>query len=252
MALRGRPLCDAVVRLPAINRSTRTGRHGEFNFETIPPSNLGQLRVEAKGRELAIDLSTVAAPSPTGDSFRDGEIWPSMAALSDKAVPAVIPTSELREQGGGQTAGVSAPGPALVLTRGEPIAIRVANRLSEPTSVHWHGIELQSYYDGVAGWTGHQKQVTPMIQPGKSFTVYFNPPRAGTFIYHTPMMTCRSSAPAFMELLSCCHRAKFSAGNRQDIPDESKFKVRGWRVPAKRHEQGGTCAMAPSYQQGRR
>jgi FtsP/CotA-like multicopper oxidase with cupredoxin domain len=24
-----------------------------------------------------------------------------------------------------------------------------------------------------------------MIQPGKSFDVYFNPPRAGTFIYHT-------------------------------------------------------------------
>jgi FtsP/CotA-like multicopper oxidase with cupredoxin domain len=111
-------------------------------------------------------------------------LWrPYLTRLSQ----AVIPTSELREQGGGQTAGVSAPGPALVLTRGEPIAIRVTNRLSEPTSVHWHGIELQSYYDGVAGWTGYQKQVTPMIQPGKSFTVYFNPPRAGTFIYHTPM-----------------------------------------------------------------
>jgi manganese oxidase len=88
---------------------------------------------------------------------------------------------------GGQAAAVSAPGPPLVLTRGEPVAIKVTNRLSEPTSVHWHGIELQSYYDGVAGWTGFQKQVTPMIQPGKSFTVYFNPPRAGTFIYHTHM-----------------------------------------------------------------
>ena len=86
-----------------------------------------------------------------------------------------------------QSVGVSAPGRTLVLTRGEPVAVRILNRLSEPTSVHWHGIELQSYYDGVAGWTGFQKQVTPMIQPGKSFTVYFNPPRAGTFIYHTHM-----------------------------------------------------------------
>jgi FtsP/CotA-like multicopper oxidase with cupredoxin domain len=75
----------------------------------------------------------------------------------------------------------------LVLTRGEPVAIRVTNRLSEPTSVHWHGIELQSYYDGVPGWTGVDNQVTPMIKPGKSFDVYFNPPRAGTFIYHTHM-----------------------------------------------------------------
>jgi FtsP/CotA-like multicopper oxidase with cupredoxin domain len=82
---------------------------------------------------------------------------------------------------------VSAPGPALVLTRGEPVAIHVTNRLSEPTSVHWHGIELQSYYDGVPGWTGYEEHVTPMIQPGKSFDVYFTPPRAGTFIYHTHM-----------------------------------------------------------------
>ena len=82
---------------------------------------------------------------------------------------------------------VSAPGPALVLKRGELVAIHVTNRLSEPTSVHWHGIELQSYYDGVPGWTGYNEQVTPMIQPGKSFDVYFTPPRAGTFIYHTHM-----------------------------------------------------------------
>ncbi len=88
---------------------------------------------------------------------------------------------------GRASSGVSAPGPVLLLTRGEPVAIHVTNRLTEPTSVHWHGIELQSYYDGVPGWTGYDKQVTPMIEPGKSFDVYFTPPRAGTFIYHTHM-----------------------------------------------------------------
>lgn len=88
---------------------------------------------------------------------------------------------------GKASAGVSAPGPPLVLTRGEPVAIHVVNHLSEATSIHWHGIELQSYYDGVPGWTGYNDQVTPMIEPGKSFDVYFNPPRAGTFIYHTHM-----------------------------------------------------------------
>jgi hypothetical protein len=40
----GTPLCDAVVRLLAWNRSTRTGSHGEFNFETVPPSNLGSFK----------------------------------------------------------------------------------------------------------------------------------------------------------------------------------------------------------------
>jgi manganese oxidase len=81
----------------------------------------------------------------------------------------------------------SCPGPAIVLTQGEPVSIKVINKLAEPTSVHWHGIELESYYDGVPGWTGDGDRVTPIIQPGKSFTVHFNPPRAGTFIYHTHM-----------------------------------------------------------------
>jgi manganese oxidase len=77
------------------------------------------------------------------------------------------------------------PGPPIVLTRGRPVQITVLNKLSEPTSVHWHGIELESYYDGIAGWSGTPGHIAPIIQPGASFVVNFTPPRAGTFIYHT-------------------------------------------------------------------
>ena len=59
------------------------------------------------------------------------------------------------------------------------------NRLGEDTAVHWHGMELESYYDGVHGWGRTGQQVTPMIEPGGSFVVRFTPPRAGTFMYHT-------------------------------------------------------------------
>jgi len=72
-----------------------------------------------------------------------------------------------------------------VLTRNQPVAIHITNKLDEATSVHWHGIELESYYDGVPGWGGDGPQVTPMIAPGKSFDALFAPPRAGTFMYHT-------------------------------------------------------------------
>lgn len=81
--------------------------------------------------------------------------------------------------------GPSAPGPALILERGRPVAITVVNQLSEPTAVHWHGIELESYYDGVVGWGRRGRKITPAIQPGHSFRVKFTPPRAGTFMYHT-------------------------------------------------------------------
>jgi FtsP/CotA-like multicopper oxidase with cupredoxin domain len=80
---------------------------------------------------------------------------------------------------------VSVPGPILVLTRGEPVEIVLKNELPEATAIHWHGIELDSYYDGVPGWGGDGVSTTPAIEPGGRFVVRFTPPRAGTFIYHT-------------------------------------------------------------------
>jgi FtsP/CotA-like multicopper oxidase with cupredoxin domain len=77
------------------------------------------------------------------------------------------------------------PGPPLILTRGEPTGITIVNRLDTATSVHWHGMELESYYDGVSGWSGGPGRIAPSIAPGDSFEVYMTPPRAGTFIYHT-------------------------------------------------------------------
>ena len=83
------------------------------------------------------------------------------------------------------TAPFTAPGPLLVLTRGEAVAIAIENHLATATTVHWHGIELESYYDGVPGWGNLGRQITPAIQPGETFVARFTPPRAGTFIYHT-------------------------------------------------------------------
>ena len=80
---------------------------------------------------------------------------------------------------------VVVPGPPLVLARNVPVEITVVNHLSEPTSIHWHGIELDSYFDGVSGWSGAEGSLAPHVAPGDSFTVRFTPPRAGTFIYHT-------------------------------------------------------------------
>ena len=77
------------------------------------------------------------------------------------------------------------PSPTIVLTRGEPVVISLINQLEEETSIHWHGIELESYNDGVPGWSGQSGQITPAVRPGETFDVRFTPPRAGTFIYHT-------------------------------------------------------------------
>lgn len=75
--------------------------------------------------------------------------------------------------------------PPIVVTKGEPVAIVVKNRIPEETSIHWHGIELESFHDGVPGWSGQSPSLMPPVRPGESFEVHFTPPRAGTFIYHT-------------------------------------------------------------------
>jgi manganese oxidase len=77
------------------------------------------------------------------------------------------------------------PGATLLLRRGEPTEIVVHNRIGKPLSVHWHGLELDSYFDGVAGWSGIPGgRIATPIAHGDSFAVRITPPRAGTFIYH--------------------------------------------------------------------
>lgn len=59
---------------------------------------------------------------------------------------------------------------------------------SEATTIHWHGLELESYYDGVAGWSGTPGmpgRTMPAVRHGSSFEVRLTPKRAGTFMYHT-------------------------------------------------------------------
>ena len=84
-----------------------------------------------------------------------------------------------------EPAALSIPGPAIMIRRGERVAITVVNRAKDRAAVHWHGIELESFPDGVPGWSGSGKELLPSVGPGDSITVRFTAPRAGTFMYHS-------------------------------------------------------------------
>jgi FtsP/CotA-like multicopper oxidase with cupredoxin domain len=71
------------------------------------------------------------------------------------------------------------PGPVLRVRQGAPFRAAVENRLTESTTVHWHGIRLPNAMDGVPGLT--QKP----IAPDERFDYAFTPPDAGTFWYHS-------------------------------------------------------------------
>jgi FtsP/CotA-like multicopper oxidase with cupredoxin domain len=109
-----------------------------------------------------------------------------LVAVRDSGFPEALPSMrfvlEERGQRRSERTGFS---PTVNLTRGEPVAITVVNQLGEPLSVHWHGIELESYYDGVAGFAGSATRLAPLIAPADSFEARMTPPRSGTFIYHS-------------------------------------------------------------------
>ena len=108
-------------------------------------------------------------------------------------------------------------GPTLDVVRGEPVRITVVNRLKESTAVHWHGIELESYFDGVPGFSGERARITPLIAPGDSFAVRFTPPRAGTFIYHTHADEVRQQHAGLAGALVVSERSR-PRDSARDIP----------------------------------
>jgi FtsP/CotA-like multicopper oxidase with cupredoxin domain len=85
----------------------------------------------------------------------------------------------------GEAHAFTIPGPTLVLWRNEPVSVTIINQSHDKAAVHWHGIELESFTDGVPGFSGYGTSLLPAIPPGDSLTVRFTPPRAGTFMYHS-------------------------------------------------------------------
>ena len=77
------------------------------------------------------------------------------------------------------------PGPALILERGKRVQVTIVNQSNDHAAIHWHGIELESYPDGVPGWSGSGSNILPPIAPHDSLTVSWTPPRAGSFMYHS-------------------------------------------------------------------
>ncbi len=71
------------------------------------------------------------------------------------------------------------PGPEIRVKEGERVRVVLENRLGEPTTIHWHGVDVPNAMDGVPGIT--QKPV----QPAETFVYEFEARPAGTRWYHT-------------------------------------------------------------------
>ncbi len=78
----------------------------------------------------------------------------------------------------GMTINNTIPGPVLEFTEGEYAVINVKNEMDVETSIHWHGLLLPNFYDGVPYLT------TPPIEPGHTFKYEFAIKQSGTYWYH--------------------------------------------------------------------
>jgi FtsP/CotA-like multicopper oxidase with cupredoxin domain len=152
-------------------------------------------------RSTAHDVAALQAGTPRRSMARHLRLVAVEDTVAgDDSLPMAVPSMRfVLEENGRRTEAALGHSPELDLVRGQPVSITIVNHLDEPTSVHWHGIEVQdSYVDGVAGFSGAGNHLAPEIAPGDSFTAHFTPPRAGTFMYHAHMDEVRQDRAGMM------------------------------------------------------
>ncbi|MCI0616298.1 multicopper oxidase domain-containing protein, partial [bacterium] len=71
----------------------------------------------------------------------------------------------------------SVPGPTIEVVEGDHCRFIFHNNLPEPTTIHWHGLEIPIEMDGMPGIS------QPVVQPGGTFTYEFTLHQKGTFFY---------------------------------------------------------------------
>ena len=147
-----------------------------------PPGNRGWERSYSGGPERPA--------SPPGEPGRDYRptVTPGGATLPWKVVDGVKVYHLIAEEVDHELApGLRARcwgyngrvhGPTLEAVEGDRVRVYVTNRLSAPTSVHWHGVFLPNGMDGVSGLNQRA------IQPGETFRYEWTFRQSGTFMYH--------------------------------------------------------------------
>jgi FtsP/CotA-like multicopper oxidase with cupredoxin domain len=170
-----------------------SGRPGPASFALTRDLTLTRRRFVLG---LAGALATSALPSSRAamrgsaatarDSATAGDVAfagdPGRAVLSGTEFNLEVGTLEVNFTGAKRTATAvngQVPGPLLRWREGDTITVRVTNRLTVPTSIHWHGVLVPADMDGVPGvsFAG--------IPPGETFVYRFQVNQSGTYWYHS-------------------------------------------------------------------
>jgi FtsP/CotA-like multicopper oxidase with cupredoxin domain len=100
-------------------------------------------------------------------------------------------------------------GPTLEAVEGDRVRVYVTNKLTAPTTIHWHGVFLPNGMDGVGGLTQRS------IPPGATFKYEWTFRQHGTFMYHSHHDEMTQMALGMMGML-VVHPRRPSPGYRVD------------------------------------
>ncbi|MBQ94401.1 MAG: copper-binding protein [Actinobacteria bacterium] len=145
-----------------------------------------QVSINTTRRSLiksAVAIGGLAAMPAWARGVSHGPIRQGFDEVSGRVIDLAVgegPVAVAGRRGHAFAVNGSIPGPLVRLKEGEPVTLRVANRLAEDTSIHWHGLLVPFQFDGVPGVS------FPGIKPGKTF-VYEMPAlrQAGTYWWHS-------------------------------------------------------------------
>ncbi len=115
----------------------------------------------------------------------------------------------------------STPGPTIEAYEGDTVRIMVKNELPEPTSVHWHGIEVPNDQDGSAPLTQRP------ILPGETYTYQFTLKQSGTLMYHAGFNITKQEHMGLAGLF-IIHPKEYD-----QVPDKQfAIMLQQWAIPA--------------------
>ncbi|MBS3940761.1 MAG: multicopper oxidase family protein [Actinobacteria bacterium] len=129
------------------------------------------------GRPATVQAIAADAPEVAAFEAERRDASAPVREVTLTAVPATVRIGDTEVET--WTFNQQLPGPEVRVAAGQVLRARVENRLPEPLTIHWHGVDLRADMDGVPDLT------QPPIAPGEDFTYEFTVPDPGTFIYHS-------------------------------------------------------------------
>jgi suppressor of ftsI len=156
----------------------------QFAVGAAPPGSTGMTMMPVPPGITMLPAEMTLKPAvapflPTGgETFARPSEVVRLAAGDTLRLTASVVRHVVRRMAGADTLTMYAyngqiPGPTISVRQGDSIVVDFTNGLDRPSSIHWHGVRLDSRFDGV-----------DPIGPGEHFVYHVRFPDAGVYWYH--------------------------------------------------------------------